>query len=229
MTRTKNTGLNFGAFIDLFLVVSILVTVKQTLLPISTLYAAPASTFCAMVVATILLRRRNMSWGELGFKWPRSWSQTIGLTVLTFVAFIATVAIFNLVADQLFVDVGASGRFDHVEGNLVAYITIMGLVWTHGSVFEELLFRAFVISKSSLIMGGGKWADLAAVTLSAIFFGYRHYYYQGLHGALVTGGIGLTFGLLYLWFGRRNILPLILTHGVANSLAQTIRFLGVSD
>lgn len=229
MTITKNNRFNLGALTDLFLVIATLVTVKQSILPISMLYAGPASTFSAMIVATFLLRRRKMSWAELGFKWPQSWPRTLGLTVLSFAAFIAAAVIFNLIADQFFVDVGASGRFDHVEGNLIAYIVIMLLVWTHSSVFEELLFRAFVINKASLFMGSGKGADLVAVCFSAMFFGYRHYYYQGFHGAFVTGGIGLIFGLLYLWFGRRNILPLILTHGIANSLTQTIRFLGIAD
>lgn len=229
MTKTRNSGINFDALTDLFLVILVLVTVKQSVLSVSMLYAGPAATFSAMIAATLLLRRRKMSWGELGFKWPQSWLRTLGLTILTFIAFIVTVIIFSFVADKFFVDVGASGRFDHVEGNLVAYIIIMCIVWTHGSVFEELLFRAFIISKTSLFMGGGKWADLMAVVLAGIFFGYRHYYYQGYHGALMTGGIGVTFGLLYLWFGRKNILPIIFVHGFVNSVAQTARFLGVTD
>ena len=101
----------------------------------------------------------------------------------------------------------------------------MALVWTHGSFFEELLFRAFIITKTETLLGGSRGAGLAAVILAAIFFGYRHYYYQGLHGAIVTGMIGLVFGLIYLWLGKRNMLPLILTHGLANSIAQTTRFL----
>ena len=75
-------------------------------------------------------------------------------------------------------------------------------------------------------MGSSRAATLAAVVLAAIFFGYRHYYYQGMHGAIVTGLIGLVFGLVYVWIGRRNILPLVFAHGIANSLAQTARYLG---
>ncbi|MEM7701695.1 MAG: hypothetical protein AAF251_07125 [Pseudomonadota bacterium] len=54
-------------------------------------------------------------------------------------------------------------------------------------------------------------------------------YYQGWHGALVTGAAGFSFGAFYLWFGRRNIMPLILAHGAFNTLDQTFRYFGIED
>jgi hypothetical protein len=222
---TTTTNSRIAGLFDLLIVVAVLVTVKQSVLPYSVVYAGPASTFSAMAVATFLLYRRGLSWADLGLKWPRSWLRTIGLAVLIFVAFIATVVVFQTIADQFFEDIGTSGRFDFIKGNLGAYLLIMALVWTHGSFFEELLFRAFIITKSGEALGGTKAASLLAVVIAAIFFGYRHYYYQGMHGAIVTGGIGLVFGLIYLKIGRQNILPLVLVHGIANSIAQTQRFL----
>lgn len=182
-----------------------------------------------MLVASYLLVRRGDGWKNLGFRWPSSWIATLGYTIITLIAFFVCVAVFKTIADNLFESVGTSGRFDHVEGNLGAYLLMMALVWTHSSVFEELLFRAFIITRISKFFGESRLADVGAACLAAVFFGYRHYYYQGLHGAVVTGGIGLTFGLLYIWFGRRNILPLILAHGGINSLLQTFRFLGIND
>lgn len=220
---------DWRALRDLLIVVATLVAVKQSLLPFTYLYAGPASTFSAMAAASYLLWRRGSGWRELGLRWPKSWLRTFGLTLLTMVVFIAATQSMQIVADLLFDDVGTSGRFDHIEGNVVAYIGVMLLVWTHGSFFEELLFRAFIIDRSSRFLGGGLRADLVAVLVSSIFFGYRHYYYQGMHGALITGAAGLAFALLYLWFGRRNILPLIFAHGIFNSLAQTIRFLGIKN
>lgn len=129
------------------------------------------------------------------------------------------------IVGQFFPDVGTGGRFDFVKGNLVGYLTVMVLVWTHGSFFEELLFRAFVITKGEAVLGGSRAASIAAVIMAAIFFGYRHYYYQGMHGAIITGLIGLLFGLIYIRIGRRNILPLAFAHGLVNSIAQTSRFL----
>ncbi len=215
-----------SAFLDLAIVVLVLVIVKQSVLPYSLVYAGPASTFSAMLVATLLLHRRKSSWGELGFRWPENWLRTLAITVTIFVAFLATAGASSALADLWFEDIGAGGRFDFVEGNLAAYLLIMGLVWTHGSFFEELLFRAFIISKLMDAIPGERWSGVTAAVLAAAFFGYRHYYYQGAHGALVTGCIGLVFGLIYLKLRKTTMLPLILVHGAANSIAQTSRFLG---
>lgn len=223
---TSGRGTIQSASTDLMIVVVVLVGVKQSVLPFSIVFAGPASTFSAMLVATFLLYRRGSNWGELGLRWPRSWLRTIGLSLGIFVAFLATVAASTAMADLWFEDIGTSGRFDFVEGNLAAYAMVMALVWTHGSFFEELLFRAFIITKLSDALGGFRGAGIVAAVIAAIFFGYRHYYYQGVHGAIVTGCIGLLFGLLYLRLRKTSILPLILVHGAANSIAQTSRFLG---
>ncbi|MEO9635514.1 MAG: CPBP family intramembrane glutamic endopeptidase [Parasphingorhabdus sp.] len=229
-SRAKRKKLiDSGALLDLLIILAVLVVVKQSVLLFSYLYAGPASTVSAMVVATILLRRRGLGWKDLGFRWPENWLKTMGLTLLSMAAFIVATQTMQLFADAFFEDVGMSGRFDHIEGNLIAYIGIMLLVWTHGSFFEELLFRAFIIDRTSATFGGGLKADIAAALLSSIFFGYRHYYYQGMHGALITGAGGFAFALFYLWFGRKNVMPLIFAHGIFNSLGQTFRFLGIED
>lgn len=216
-----------AGFTDLLIILITLVGVKQAVLTQSTMYAGPASTVTAMLVGTYLLRRRGLGWRDMGFRWPESWLRTIGLGFAVFAAIVLASGFFGWAADQLFEDVGTSGRFDHVEGNLMAYIGVMILVWTHAAFFEELLFRAFIINKTSTTMGGGRMADVIAVVLAAAFFGYRHAHYQGWHGAVQTGGIGLVLGTLYVWFGRKNILPLVLAHGAINSIGMTSRFLGL--
>ncbi len=228
MTNIANLPANAsrsGALLDLAIVVAVLVGVKQSLLPYTIVYAGPASTFSAMAVATFLLYRRGFSWSDLGLRWPDSWLKTLGLTVAIFLAMLVVAGGGGAIVGQFFPDVGTSGRFDFVKGNLVGYLTVMVLVWTHGSFFEELLFRAFVITKGEAVLGGSRAASIAAVFMAAIFFGYRHYYYQGMYGAIMTGLIGFLFGLIYIWIGRRNILPLAFARGLANSIAQTSRFL----
>ena len=215
-----------GALVDLAIVIGVLVSVKQSVLPYTVVYAGPVSTLSAMIVATFLLYRRGFGWNDLGLRWPESWPKTFGLTAAVFAAFLVVAGVGQEVVGQFFPDIGTSGRFDFVKGNLVGYLTIMALVWTHGSFFEELLFRAFIITKGEAALGGSRTASVIAVGLAAIFFGYRHYYYQGMHGAIVTGLIGLLFGLIYIWIGRRNILPLVFAHGIANTIGQTSRFLG---
>lgn len=220
------TSNRLAAWRDLAIVVAVLVLVKQSILPFSQLFGGPASTFTAMIVATWLLHRRGSSWADLGLRWPESWLRTLGYAALILVALLATAGAMQALANLFFEDIGTSGRFDFVEGNLPGYLMMLALVWTHGSFFEELLFRAFIITKLHTGFGNSALAGYLAVVVAAIFFGYRHYYYQGMHGAVVTGGIGLVFGLIYLKAGRSSILPLALAHGTMNTIAQTIRFAG---
>lgn len=218
-----------GPLFDLAIIMATLVTIKQALIPVTFLYAGPVSTFSAMIVGTLLLRRRGMGWRDLGFRKPEGWLRTAGLTALVFLGIIVTSGVGGAAVDLLFEDIGTSGRFDHVEGNPWAYLGIMVLVWTHSAIFEEALFRAFIINRAIATLGGGRTAQVIALLFSTVFFGYRHYYYQGMNGALTTGLIGLTLGLFYLWFGRRNILPLVLGHGLINTIGMTVRFLGLKD
>jgi membrane protease YdiL (CAAX protease family) len=130
------------------------------------------------------LAPQGASWRNLGFTKPQNLLATIGLTGLTILAFIMATQLMGLFADRFFEDVNYGTRFDHIEGNLVAYLTIMVVVWTHGSFFEELLFRAFIISNLAHGLGDTRFAFATALIASSVFFGYRHAYYQGIHGAL---------------------------------------------
>jgi len=216
------------AVFDLATILLVLVTVKQLLLPYSFQHAGPASTLTAMIVGTWLLSRRGLTWSDLGLRKPKNLINTLLLTAVTFLTIAFIGSGMSWLTSFFFESVGDSDRFSQVEGNLLFYIWTLVLVWTHSSFFEELLFRAFIITKASAVLGGGLKADLVAVLLASVFFGYRHYYYQGMKGAIVTGSIGLGLSLLYLWFGRRNILPLIIGHGLVNTIYQTQRFLGIS-
>ena len=215
------------ALIDVLAVLATLVVVKQVLLPFSQLLAGPASTTSAMVVATALLWRRQRTWHELGMRWRVGVKSSVIYTALAFFVIIITATLSKELATHLFGVKTGSGRFDFVVGNPYGYLLVMALVWTHSAIFEEMLFRAFLIGRGSEILGGGRWAGVIVLITMSVFFGYRHFYYQGLHGALVTGAIGCSIGIMYLWFGRRNLLPLIIAHGLVNSISQTQRFLGV--
>lgn len=229
MRRIKSAGFDTGAALDVLAVVPVLVAVKQALLPHSQPYAGPISTLTAMCVAAVLLRRQGWAWRDLGFVWLQNRLSTVELTLLTMGVFIAATQLIALIADAYFVDVNYGSRSDHVESNLIAYLTIMVLVWTHCTFFEELLFRAFLVTKLCQTFNGTRAATAAALIVRSTLFGYRHAYYQGVHGALITGPGGFAFGLMYKWFGCRNIMPIILAHGAFKTLGQTFRFLGVED
>lgn len=219
--------INRAALFDLLIILTTLVVVKQTVLLFSMQWGGPTSTLTAMFVGTYLLRRRGMSWRDLGFKKPDTWPKT-GLWA-AFVVFliILTSGLTSPVADLFFERAPRTNRFGDIEGDVAAFAMYLAIIWTHTAFFEELLFRAFIINRLEAVFGEMRWATPLAVVLAAAFFGYRHYYYQGMHGAIVTGCIGLTLGIYYVKRGRHNLWPMFLAHGFVNTLGFTFRFLGI--
>ncbi len=221
--------LNYGALADAFIIILVLVAVKQFFLLYTLKYAGPISTFTAMAVATWRLRVRGMGWADLGFVKPKSWLKTLLLSGAAFSVIVLAGVVGGELAGVFFERGYVADRFGDMEGNLPVYLIWMGLVWTHSAFFEEMLFRAFIINRFGAFLGGSTAATLISVTLAAVFFGYRHAYYQGAYGFVVTGVIGFALGLFYIWIGKNNLLPQILAHGYMNSIGFTARFLGLRD
>lgn len=214
---------------SLLLVVGVLVVVKQALLPFTQVFAGPISTLSAIIVATLCLRRYGFCWADLGFKKPESLMRTLLWSGAVFIFILVASGLGGALADLFFERAPRTNRFGDIQGDWAAFLLYLGLIWTHAAFFEELLFRAFIISHLQDVFGSNRLATPAAVILAALFFGYRHYYYQGMHGAVVTGLIGLSLGTYYARRGFKNMWPLILAHGYTNSLGFIFRFLGVED
>lgn len=220
---------DFSALWDALIIIAVLVIVKQFFLLYTIKFAGPISTFTAMAFATWRLRARGLKWADLGFRWPESWPKTLLWSVGAFVLIVGSGVVGTGIAELFFEKGYVADRFGDMEGNIPAFAMWLVLIWTHGSFFEEMLFRAFLIDRLAVFMGGETAATLLAAVLAAIFFGYRHAYYQGPFGFVVTGTIGLAMGLFYIWVGRTNLMPQILAHGYMNTIGFTMRFLGLRD
>ena len=220
-------ALNWSALLDVLIIIVVLVVVKQFFLLYTIKYAGPISTFTAMAVATWRLRARGMGWKDLGFVKPENWVKTLLWSGAAFAVIVGFGVVGGEIAEQFFQKADAGNRFGDIEGNVPMYLLWMVLVWTHSAFFEEMLFRAFIINRFGSFLGGSTAATLVSVVVAAVFFGYRHAYYQGLYGFVVTGTIGLGLGLFYVWVGKKNLLPQILAHGAMNTIGFTARFLGL--
>jgi len=227
--KDEKNALHWGAFWDVLLIVVVLVAVKQSLLPFTIKFAGPASTFSAMLFATWRLRARGMTWSDLGVRRPESTPKALLWAVFVLGLILLTSGLAGALADLFFEKQPKTNRFGDITGNWPAYFMYLGLIWTHAAIFEELLFRAFIINRLMVFFGGGLWATSASVILAAVFFGYRHYYYQGANGFMVTGFIGLSLGIYYVRRGKNNLWPQFLGHGFINTIGFTMRVLGIDD
>lgn len=224
------------AAIDLFLIVAVLIASKEILLRIDQVwaFAGPISLLLALGVALWRLRVRAIDWAAIGLSRPKNIPRFIGFTLLALVITIAAGEIARMAAEAWIgmpdattqsLDARYQNRFSGVAGDPLQFALWLALAWIIGGFTEEVLFRGVLFSRLESLFLGLPLAALLAGTGQALLFGQQHFYYQGLAGWISTGIIALVSSLLFLLF-RRNLWPLILSHGFSNSIGLTMLFLG---
>ena len=195
-------------------------------------YSGPVSLGIMLSVIFLYLRSMGEGWSWIGLVEIRSRK---GLRLLPFQVLIAFFAILltgfilNSAGEALSLEFmkpdksGAQNRFGDIAGNTELYVFWLAIVWFAGPA-EELYFRGFMIGKLREVLGTSGWATVLSIVTPALIFGLGHVYYLGLRGLVMTGGIAVSLGVLYILY-KRNIWPLMIAHAAANSLTFTAVYL----
>jgi CAAX protease family protein len=228
---------NLIAAIELVGFVAFALILKRVFDPLFWRYAGPVSLIIVLIVLTRYMRMRRETWAGMGLialPGARAKLMLIPKTLLAFVGFAIAVATVLLGGEVLGLEFmseipeGVEDRWGDIKGNLPLYLLWLGIVWTAAAFGEEMFFRGFIITRLQSVFSGVKFASVIAVILAAAFFGYVHMYYQGLRGFFTTGAIGLAFGATFLLM-KRNLYPVILVHGIVDTLTFTALFMGWED
>lgn len=196
-------------------------------------YAGPASLLLTLALLTRYLHARGSSWSAMGLVPLPGWQAKLKVLPqagLTLIAFAVVVALTTIVGPAIGLEfltevpAGVEGRWGDVAGNVSQYLLWLGIVWTAAAFGEEMFFRGYLITRLQQLFAGGWLGAVLAIAVSALIFGYGHFYYQGWRGAVVTCGIGLAFGSMFLLF-KRNLWPLILLHGLIDTLTFSAIFM----
>lgn len=177
----------------------------------------PIRTIILVIVITVFLTNSGEKWSQYGLKWPFKWWWLI-------------VAVVGLFACKLFIiqptqdlirtglDIPRSDHsfFAHIEGNNLALVVWLCIAWFSGGFGEEMIFRGYLIGRISPLFNNHKWGLAAAITFQAIIFGLGHAY-AGWGTALMSMINALILGL-FLLFVKRSIWPLIIVHGIWDTL-----------
>ena len=184
-----------------------------------------------LIISLFLLwvasRLRGASWVDFSLTRPKSWFRTVLLSLGVALAVLGTVvmiinpvmnAIPNLPPQDL-------SRFDFLTGSLPNLIIQLVAVWITAAFLEEFLFRGYLMNRIIDLQGKEtKIAWVIALAGQAVIFGLV-YSQQGPGRMYKVGVIGLVFGLSYLVVGR-NLWPLILAHGLIDSLDMVTHYFG---
>ncbi|HEY8053242.1 MAG TPA: CPBP family intramembrane glutamic endopeptidase [Steroidobacteraceae bacterium] len=121
---------------------------------------------------------------------------------------------------------GARGhRGGHRQSQVAA--ALPATHWGFAAFGEEVSYRGYLMQRAAQALGGTRAAWWAAVVISAVLFGFGHFY-KGPAGIVDSGFAGLVLGAAYLWSGR-NLWVTVLAHGFIDTFALLAVYLGLSD
>lgn len=188
--------------------------------------AGPITASSLMLVSSILLYNDGLRWSDLGLRKMRKPYRLIWQVPTTFILTLAAALIGNFLFSSVFGEVVPyQTRFEGMEGNVMMFIKWVVIGWIVGGFFEELIFRGFLLHYFEKVFESNKYATLIAVLAQGFIFGLVHFYNRGIVGALSIFIVSLVLGSLYLKF-KRNLWPLILAHGIMDTLSFLEEFLG---
>ena len=179
----------------------------------------------SVILIGIAARLGETSLAQIGFVQPDNWLSTVllGLLIGSGLCLLSIMLIEPLV-ENITKQPHDVSVVEGVRGNWKVLLSWLVAVWAVAAVGEEALYRGFLMSQVSKVLGTSLLALVSNVLITSIIFGVSHSY-QGRSGAWSTGIIGVCLGVIYILSGFNLWLP-ILVHGVIDTVALILISLG---
>jgi len=224
-SKTKASTTQLRGWLEVILV-ALMIPVGGTIGSLSGFLplASIGSALLPVLVATLALRREGRSWRSVVFVRRLSPFQVIGYTLTAVLGGYLLAGLSSIALQSL----GLANRdlsliADGLSGNLTLYLWFMiPVVWGSAAIGEELVARGFLLHRIETLASTN-----VAIVLQAIIFAVAHIY-QGIVGVVSIFFLALLFGKLFIRSGR-NLLPLILAHGIIDSIGITLIYLGFAE
>ena len=162
---------------------------------------------CTIFVVLYLIRRGGEPLARFGVDGPKFSDVPVGIVLLFLwiLLFYLRIAVFPL-ADE------PTGTRFLPPRDRADYV-LMVIKFTVAAYAEELVTRAYLITRLTGLLG----SPAKAVVLAAVAFASYHAY-QGVGGLVDLFIFGLAFGVAYLLFGR--VWPLAIGHALSNIMVD---------
>ena len=185
--------------------------------------------FVVLITSTaafIILKLRRLSLNDIGFiKRDLNkgfFREVIYVSVLIFaIQFIGV-----LITTSLFGSPEPGNAVINQPKTLIGFlIDIIFMVWIVTAIGEEFIFRGIILNRLKFIFKDYniKYSIYLISGIQAIWFGIAHPS-QGISGIIVTGLIGFALGIYVLKNSKQGLWPLIIAHGLIDTIVLTINF-----
>ena len=178
-----------------------------------------------LILIWLGLKIRGENWSDFGltFKVP-SWKEAIRIFLLSLLVLffalmgfaIGSVIMANITGIPESADMSG---YDYLKNNLGMFLLSLLGVYIVSSFGEEVIYRAFLITRISQMGSNSRNSRIIAIIISSIIFGLVHYSW-GPMGIVQTTFMGLALGICYIVMKRR-LWILILAHAYMDTLLLT--------
>ena len=158
--------------------------------------SSPAGMLGGVGAAWLILRRSGHFAPALGLVRVASRPRTLALAVLAAGGTFAVFSAGGAIAHQFGLPAPAVGETIALATQSPAHLAmwIVLVAWLGAGFGEEVLWRGFLMDRLSRLPALAR-SPMAVLVVQAAVFGLAHAY-QGVAGVLITGLIGLWFGLI---------------------------------
>jgi hypothetical protein len=201
------------------IIVSVLLVLSTSALLIVTgLKKQPGIGVIGAVVIIILatwLRGRSLAW--IGLSAPVNWLVTILVALVAGVLIqVISVIFVEPLSEKITQTAHDFSVLKNVKGNWKALLQWLLMVWVFAALLEECVYRGFLMTEITWLVGIGTFATVFNVIFTSLVFGFSHGY-QGKSGILSTTLVGSLLAILFIWSGYNLWLP-IFTHGFIDTV-----------
>ena len=190
------------------------------------LHILPNEVPILFILGWVSLRLRDNGWKTAGLKRPDSWWKTVAWAILA--AFLLQVGGELLVvplASRLWPEPQHVSHI--VESAGLGWLQVLRsliIVWTFAAFGEEMSYRGYLLTRAADVFARSKTGYVVGVIVVAALFGFGHYY-KGMAGVADSTYSGLVIGCVFLASGR-NLWVAILAHGISDTFALLVVFMG---
>lgn len=198
-------------------------------------HVVPNEVPILFVLGWLSLRLRNGAVSVSGPLWlvpavlkrPQSWWKTLAVAAPVAILLQLDAVVLDPLGQWLFHEPQDLSSFAPLVGNWRFAGESLLLIWTFAAFGEELSYRGYLMQRAADLGNGSKPAWWLSMLVVALLFGIGHWY-KGPAGVLDSTVSGLILGSAYLLSGR-NLWVTILAHGLSDTLAVGIVFLGLAN
>ena len=169
-----------------------------------------------VAIFIISMKTRRIRWAWIGFDLPKAKLSHILLGILLAGIYFL---LFNFIIDPIvdtWLPPANLAAFEGVRNHLEQLLIWLVITWSVAAVFEELIFRGYLINRLIDLLGESFPMKFIIVILAGAVFGFVHFY-QGWHGVITAGMIGVLQSVVFLLNKRKLLIPMVI-HGTFDTI-----------